>query len=670
VTQVQEIPESTATPAAPAVSSGARAGRLLERVATRLGALSDAAAAVARVGIVVAIAISAGALVANVFTRNAIGYSIFGAEELARFAFLWVIWLGVSLAVRRGAVTVFTLFSHHGPAWWQRSVRTFSGLAVAVLLAYACVRSTQYVTSGHVANSHSPLLEMPMVYPVASMTVGYYLISLHYLAQVADGARGLVARGRAGARAVATGLAGGLVIALVVWLALFGVLAAGATELVPLGLLFVVLTLAGTPIVFMLSIVGIIAFLPSFLGLVFYPSPDPLVPFRITQGTMGLDGGGSLLVILMFLIVAEVMNASGMSARLIAFAASLVGHLRGGMAYVCQLTSALASGIAGAAQADAAIMTPLLVPAMEREGYRRDVAAAVVAGASIKGPIGPVSILFIIYASVVTGAAGPSPKALLLSGLMAEILLLVFQAATVYVVVRKLDLVARRRFSGWGEIRRTGVAALPVLAIPVILLGGIFSGVFTATEAGAVAAAVAVATAMFGYANVSPRRLASVLTVTGIEVGIVMLLLGDSAILAHALWINHFGDTLAAFFTGVTDNTYVFLLLVNLLLLAVGMFVEPLPAIYILAPLLAPVAYLEFGVDPVQFGLIVVFNLVLALIHPPIGLVLFLVSGLAKVPVERLSVMILPWLAVSLVVLFLVTYLPSEVVLVFSNWLG
>jgi TRAP-type C4-dicarboxylate transport system permease large subunit len=157
----------------------------------------------------------------------------------------------------------------------------------------------------------------------------------------------------------------------------------------------------------------------------------------------------------------------------------------------------------------------------------------------------------------------------------------------------------------------------------------------------------------------------------GLETGIVMLLLGDSSILQKALFLDRFGATLADFFTGITDNKYVFLLVVNLILLAVGIFLEPLPALYILAPFMAPIATLPppvgFGIDPTQFGLIMVFNLVLALIHPPIGLVLFLVSSLAKVSIERLSIMILPWLAVSLVVLFLVTYLPSEVVLVFTN---
>jgi tripartite ATP-independent transporter DctM subunit len=427
--------------------------------------------------------------------------------------------------------------------------------------------------------------------------------------------------------------------------------------------IFVALTLAGTPIVFMLSIVGIIAFLPSFLGLQFYPRDDPLVPFSTTHSVMGLTGGGELLVILMFLVTAEVMNASGMSLRLIAFAAAVVGHLRGGMAYVCQITSAIVSGISGSAQADAAIMTPLLVPAMEREGYRRDVAAAVVAGASIKGPIGPISIMFIVYGSLIGSA---SISQLLLSGLMAEILLLLFQAATVYVVVRKMDFLVKRPFAGMATVARTGWAALPVLAIPVIILGGIFSGVYTPTESASVAAVVAIGLALFWFASMSPMELPRAMILAGIEAGIVMLLLGDSAILAKALFLDRFGQTLSDFFTGITDNRYVFLLVVNLILLAVGIFIEPLPALYILAPFMAPIAA-SYGIDPVHFGLIMVFNLVLALIHPPVGLVLFLVSSIAKVSIERLSIMILPWLAVSLVVLFLVTDLPSEVVLALTH---
>jgi tripartite ATP-independent transporter DctM subunit len=624
---------------------------------------SQAAVGIARVGTALAVALAILALAGNVFTRNVLGYSLFGAEELARFAFLWAIWLGVSLAVKRGAVTVISFVADAGPAWWRSSVRTFSGVSLAMLLLYACVRSTEYATGQFATTGSSPALDMSWFYPVVSMTVGYYFITLHYLSAVLEGATRLVARGRVGLREAVLALVGGFAIGAAVWGLVAGLLSAGAAELIGLGVIFVALTLAGTPIVFMLSIVGIIAFLPGFLGLEFYPRADPLVPFSTTQSVMGLTGGGELLVILMFLVTAEVMNASGMSLRLISFAAAVIGHLRGGMAYVCQLTSAIVSGISGSAQADAAIMTPLLVPAMEREGYRRDVAAAVVAGASIKGPIGPISIMFIVYGSLVGSA---SISELLLSGLMAEILLLIFQAATVYVVVRRMDFLVKRPFAGMATVARTGLAALPVLAIPVIILGGIFSGLYTPTESASVAAVVAIGLALFWFAGMSPAALPRALVLAGLEAGIVMLLLGDSAILAKALFLDRFGQTLSDFFTSVTDNRYVFLLIVNLILLAVGIFVEPLPALYILAPFMAPIAA-SYGIDPVHFGLIMVFNLVLALIHPPIGLVLFLVSSLAKVSIERLSIMILPWLAVSLVVLFLVTYLPSEVVLALTH---
>ena len=660
-----ELPAPLSAAAAPAPHQ--LPARALDRLAGWLDVFSSAAVRIARVGAAVATLVAAGAIVVNVFTRYVLGWSIEGSDELANFAFLWAIWMGGSLAVKYGAIVHITLLCERGPAWWRRSVKAFSGLSLGLLLAYCCVRSTQYaMLQGESLGTASPGLQVPYFYAISSMAVGYYFITLHYLSGVAGGAVRLAGRGRGGGagREVLLGLAGALACGAVLWAACYVLLSVGASKLVVLGLIFVALTLAGTPIVFMLSIVGILSTM-SFLGLTFYPAvgSDPIFPFRTTQTTMGLTGATELIVILMFLVVGEVMNASGMSNRVIRFAAACVGHLRGGMAYVCQLTSALVSGISGAAVADASIMTPLLVPAMEKEGYPRDVAAAVVAGASIKGPIGPISIMFIVYGYIVTGV---SISALLLSGLMAEILLLVFQAGTVYVVVRRMGVLQKRRFAGLGAVARSGLSTLPVAIVPVIILGGILSGACTVTESASVAFFAVIALALLWYGTLAPRDLPRSLIRGATECGIVMLLLGDSAILAKVLYIDRFGDTLGHFLTGLTSDKYVFLLLVNVLLLAVGIFIEPLPALYILAPVLAPISLL-YGIDPVQFGLIMVFNLVLALIHPPIGLVLFVVSGLARVSVERLSIVILPWLAVSLVVLFLVTYLPSQAVLVFSN---
>lgn len=635
-------------------------GGFLGAVARWLTIYSDAAARIAQWLMIVSIVICAGAVGVNVFTSHVLGFGITGWDELSSFAFLWTIWMGVSLAVRRGEVTVITILRDRGPGWWQIAVRAFSGLSLAGLLIYCVIRSTQYALTQDLGTS--ALLSLPRFYGVASMTLGYYFITLHYLAMVArDGAR-IAARRREAVRTVLTGLVGAAVLGAIVWGLTKGALELGASPLLALAIVFVALTFAGNPIIFMLSIVGIIA-VTGIAGLSFYPSPDVLFPLRTTQTTMGLNAYSELTVVLTFLIVAQVINESGMSARLIAFAASLVGHLRGGMAYVCQVTSALVSGISGSAQADAAVMTPLLVPAMEKEGYPKDVAAAVVAGASIKGPIGPISIMFIVYGTLV---ANTKIRDLLLSGIMAEILLLLFQAATVYVVVRRLGFFTKRPFAGAAEVRRRGLAALPVLLIPVIILGGIARGVFAPSESGAAAAAVALFLAMFCYGTLGPRDLPRLLTVAGIETGIVLLLVGDSSILGTVLQNNGFGQDLSDFLTGLTDNKYVFLLAINILLLLIGIFIEPLPALFIFVPFLAPVAD-HFGIDPTHFGLIVVFNLVLALIHPPIGLVLFLVSSLSKVSVERLSIMIIPWLLVSLVVLFLVTYLPSGVVLVLVN---
>jgi tripartite ATP-independent transporter DctM subunit len=647
-------------PTRPAGAS-ARIGRVGDALATA----SDAAARIARVVLVVSVVVCAGTVAANVFTRYVLGFGITGADELAAYSFLWTIWMGVSLAVRRGEVTVITFVRDRGPDWWRRSVRTFSNASLAALLVYCLIRTTEYAVAPETRIGTTSLLSIPQFYGVVSMTVGYYLIAIHYSVAGLRGLESVVARGRAGLRPAFGGAAGAVGIGLALWLVVKLVLALGASPLIGLAIVFIALTMAGNPIIFMLSIVGIIA-VTGVPGLSFYPSPDTLFPFRTTQSAMGLGGFSELTVVLMFLVVAEVMNASGMSDRLISFAATLVGHWRGGMAYVCQVTSAMVSGISGSAQADAAVMTPLLVPAMQKEGYPKDVAAAVVAGASIKGPIGPISIMFIVYGILV---ANVSISDLLLSGIMAEVLLLLFQGATVYLVVRRLGFFQKRPRATFAVRYRAGLAALPVLLIPVIILGGILRGVFTPSESGAAAAVVALLLALFWYGSLAPRDLPRVMTLAGIETGIVLLLVGDSAILAKVLQNNGFGTDLSEFITGLTDNKYVFLLIINVLLLAIGIFVEPLPALFIFAPFLAPIAD-SFGVDPTQFGLIVVFNLVLALIHPPIGLVLFLVSSLAKVSVERLSIMIIPWLAVSTLVLFLVTYLPSDVVLVLVHHPG
>ena len=209
-------------------------------------------------------------------------------DELASYSFLWVIWLGVSLAIRRGEVTVITFVRDRGPVWLQRSVRTFSGISIALLLGYCLYHSTKYAFDSRTLAGRTINLGMPEVYGVISMTVGYYFISMHYLASVAEGAQRLVEQGRANVKTIISSLAGAVVIGAAVLALAWWILEAGGSPLLALGVIFVALTFAGNPIIFMLSIVGIIA-VTGIAGLEFYPTPDVLFPFRTTQQTLGLS---------------------------------------------------------------------------------------------------------------------------------------------------------------------------------------------------------------------------------------------------------------------------------------------------------------------------------------------------------------------------------------------
>ena len=639
-------------------------------VTRTLGYVSHVAAIVAT-----AIAVSAGAVIfavvfVNVIDRQVFGQSILGVIDISSFAFLWVIWMGVSLAVRRGAVTVFTFGTEHGAWWWRAGVRGLAVGALTVYLAYACWRSIAYVLSSESVHAISAATQTPLWIPILSMPVGYVFISIQYLYGASQAVDRVRARGPGRWREPLVGAAGGLVLAVGLWAICYMLLSAGAAPLAPLAVVFFALTLAGMPVVFMLGLVGVLG-ITSPLGLTFFSfntgvTGDYNFPWRTTQDAMGVTSGSQLIVIYLFLMVASVMNGASLSERLIRFAASLVGHFRGGMAFVCQLTSAVLSGISGSAQGDAAVMTPLLVPAMEDEGYDRDVAAAVVAGASIKGPVGPISIMFIAYGYIVTGIGQASINQMLASGLVLVVGLLLLQGAVVWLVARHRGMTPPHEFKGWGEVARSGAAALPILLIPVIIIGGILSGYFTPTESASVALAAALLIAL-GVRRLSLPMLFRAMVWSAIETGIVMLLLGDSAILASELEVDGFGQTVNSWMTGLTSNSYVFLALVMVIMLVVGIFIEPLPALYIFAPLLAPLAVGVYHIDSVQFALVVVLALVIGLIHPPVGLVLFMVSSISKVRIERLSITILPWIGVSLVALVLVAYVPADILLWFAH---
>ncbi|MGQ9825763.1 MAG: TRAP transporter large permease, partial [Desulfotomaculales bacterium] len=317
------------------------------------------------------------------------------------------------------------------------------------------------------------------------------------------------------------------------------------------------------------------------------------------------------------------------------------------------LACAIFAAISGSAVATAVAIGSVMLPAMKEAGYEEEVAAAVTATASCMGPVIPPSIPFIIYGVIANVSIG----ALFLSGIVPGLLLGLGLMVYMFFVARRRGYPTGER-PGWREVLAGTWRALPALFMPVVIIGGIMGGVFTPTEAGGVAVAYAFFVGGIIYRGLKLSRLPAVLLTAGLETAMVMLLLGLSEPFAWVVAVEQLPQKMLAALTALGDNPLLVLFLVNIALLLIGVPLETAPALTIVTPVLAPLAE-QLGIDPVHLGAVVVFNLVLGLITPPVGAVLFSVSGISGLSLERLSRAVwLPFL-IGLAVLFLITFVPS-----------
>lgn len=361
-----------------------------------------------------------------------------------------------------------------------------------------------------------------------------------------------------------------------------------------------------------------------------------------------------LMAIPFFMLAGELMNRGGITTRLVEFSQALMGHLRGGLAHVNILSSMLFAGLSGSAVADTSALGSMLIPAMEKQGYTRKFAAAITAASSVIGPIIPPSGIMIIYAYVM----GESVAALFLAGIVPGVLVGAGLMMMVKVMANKYDFpVASRKYT-WGERGQASLKAFFPLLTPVIILGGILGGVFTPTEAAAVAVAYAFVIGFFVLRTVSLRDVPQILSNAGITSAVVLLLVGAAMAFKTVVSLSHAPEQLAAFILTLSENPLILLFLINLLLFIVGMFLDAGPAIIILGPILAPI-FGDLGVDPIHFAIIMSVNLTVGLATPPMGLVLFVASAVSKERVETIAKAILPFLAVEIAVIFLITYVPA-----------
>lgn len=361
-----------------------------------------------------------------------------------------------------------------------------------------------------------------------------------------------------------------------------------------------------------------------------------------------------LMAIPFFMLAGELMNRGGITERLVEFAQAFMGHLRGGLAHVNILSSMLFAGLSGSAVADTSALGSMLIPAMEKQGYTRKFSAAITAASSVIGPIIPPSGIMIIYAYVM----GESVAALFLAGIVPGILVGVGLMIMVKFMADRYDFpVATARYS-WGERGQASLKAFFPLLTPVIILGGILSGVFTPTEASAIAVLYALIVGLFILKTMTLKDLPDVFSRAGITSAVVLLLVGAAMSFKTVVSLSHAPEILAEFILTLSENPLILLFLINILLFVVGMFLDAGPAIIILAPILSPV-FGDLGVHPVHFAIIMSVNLTVGLATPPMGLVLFVAASVSKERVATISRAILPFLAVEVFVIFLITFVPA-----------
>ena len=409
--------------------------------------------------------------------------------------------------------------------------------------------------------------------------------------------------------------------------------------------LLLVLMIAGLPIAFALMIAPGIS--------LFFDGQQSMFPMLLMRMYNGMDSF-PLMAIPYFILAGEVMNRGGITTRLVRLSQALIGHLRGGLAHVNILSSILFAGLSGSAVADTSAIGSMLIPAMEKNGYTKRFSAAVTAASSVIGPIIPPSGIMIIYAFVMNVSVAGLFAAGLVPGLMVGFSLM---GMTVYLSKKRNYPVASQRAS-FNEVFISFKGAILPLLTPIIILGGILAGIFTPTEAAAIAAGYAILISVFILRTLKFKDIPKVLFNAALSSGMILFLVGASTAFATLVSLTGTAPKAMEIMNSISQNPLVLLFLVNLLLFFVGMFLDAGPAILILGPVLGP-TFIGLGVDPLHFAIIMCVNVTVGLATPPMGLILFVAAGLSDEPVEKIAWEMLPFLAIEVIVIFLITFVEA-----------
>lgn len=363
----------------------------------------------------------------------------------------------------------------------------------------------------------------------------------------------------------------------------------------------------------------------------------------------------TLLALPTFVLAGELLNRCELTDKLIRLAQNLVGWIRGGLAQVTVVGSMFFAGINGSALADAAAIGPIMIPSMIKEKYPASFAGAVTAAAAIIGPIIPPSIPLVI----VGGQLGISIGGLLIGGILPGIVIGLSLMATAYAMARIGGYGAVIKFPGLTTLFRSTFEAGPALAIPFLILGGLLFGIFSPTEAGTVTVLYTLLIGALFYRTLTWRKLINSLHSTVVVTASALIIVATAVLFGRILTYHQVPQGLLKLLTAISSDKTVLLLLIILLFVVAGMFMDAVANMVILGPLLYPICVQGLGMDPIQFGMFLMVGLLLGVLTPPVGLVLFVIAPIARIPLERLSFAVLPFLAVELALLFLIAVWPD-----------
>ena len=410
-------------------------------------------------------------------------------------------------------------------------------------------------------------------------------------------------------------------------------------------LIFGILVLIGVPVGISLGISTVV---------VISTMPGLSLDFFVRGLLTGLDSF-PLIAVIFFTVAGNIMGKGGISARLLRLADVFFGHITGGLGIVSIVACMMFAAISGTGSATVAAIGAIMIPAMVKKGYDKNFAGALVASAGTIGAIIPPSVAMIIYAV----ASGVSVTNMFIGGIIPGIVVGIFLILYCYIYSKKhhYKVVAQNTYTDESKEKEGILRTLWALSVPAVILGGIYSGVFTPTEAAGVAVVYGSFIGIFIYKEIRWKDLPPIFLESALLVSCVLVIIGTSVGFGRVLALERVPTSIANFITGITDNKILILLLINLLLLIVGTFMETLAAIVILTPILLPIVE-QVGVSPLHFGIIMIVNLCIGFITPPLGANLFMTAQVGKLRFDELARSIVMWVLVMVLALMVITYVP------------